>query len=131
LATNYEGTLEAIRYLIELGHRHIGFIGGRPSLLSARQRRQGYEDAHRQAGLTTRPEFYVEGDYSRETALVGAHQLLTLPQRPSAIMAANDQTAFAVLEVAKELQIPVPQELSVVGFDTTPESAYISPPLTT
>jgi LacI family transcriptional regulator len=131
LSTNYEGTLQAVRYLIDLGHRRIGFIGGRSSLLSARQRRQGYEEAHRQAGLPLFPELYVEGDYSGKTALIGARQLLELPNRPSAIMAANDQSAFAVLEVAKQMQICVPQELSVIGFDNTPESAYTSPPLTT
>jgi LacI family transcriptional regulator len=131
LSTNREGTFEAVRYLIELGHQRIGFIGGRHSLLSARQRRQGYEEAHQRAGLPILPELYVEGDYSRETALIGARQLLTLPERPSAIMAANDQSAFAVLEIAKQLQIRVPQELSVIGFDNLPESAYTSPPLTT
>jgi LacI family transcriptional regulator len=131
LSTNYEGTFEAIRYLIELGHRRIGFIGGRPSLLSARQRQQGYEDAHEQSGLPILPELYFEGDYSRDVALIGARRLLTLPERPSAIMAANDQSAFAVLEVADELQIEIPQDLSVIGFDNTPESAYTSPPLTT
>ncbi|MCC6454544.1 MAG: LacI family DNA-binding transcriptional regulator [Caldilineaceae bacterium] len=131
LSTNHEGTLEAVRYLIDLGHRCIGFIGGRPSLLSARQRQQGYADAHKQAGLPILPELYFEGDYSRDVALIGARRLLTLPERPSAIMAANDQSAFAVLEVADELQIAVPQDLSLIGFDNTPESAYTSPPLTT
>lgn len=131
LATNYQGTLEAVRYLVSLGHRRIGFIGGRHSLLSARQRRQGYEEALREAGLPVLPELYVEGDYSRETALIGARQLLALPERPSAIMGANDQSAMAVLEAAKEMQLCVPQELSVMGFDNTPESAYTSPPLST
>lgn len=131
LATNREGAFDAVRYLIELGHRRIGYIGGRPSLLSARQRRQGYEDAHVQAGLPILPDLYVEGDYSRESALVGARRLLMLPEQPTAIMAANDQSAFAVLEVASELGIRVPHELSVVGFDNTPDSAFTSPPLTT
>jgi LacI family transcriptional regulator len=131
LATNREGAFEAVNYLIKLGHRRIGFIGGRPSLLSARQRRQGYDEAHEQAGLPVCPELYVEGDYSRELALVGARRLLMLPNRPTAIMAANDQSAFAVLEVAGELSIRVPEKLSVIGFDNTPESAFTAPPLTT
>jgi LacI family transcriptional regulator len=131
LGTNYEGTFEAVDYLIKLGHQRIGFIGGRLSLLSARQRRQGYEDAQRQAGLPLSPELYVEGDYSHQNALIGARQLLTLPERPTAIMAANDQTAFAVMEIAKQFHLRVPQELSVIGFDNTPESAFTSPPLTT
>ncbi len=131
LATNCAGAYTAVRYLIELGHRRIGLIGGSPALLSARQRRQGYAQAHDEAGLPILPELYTEGDYSRQTALIGAQQLLMLPERPSAIMAANDQSAFAVLEIASRLGIRVPQELSVTGFDNTPESAYTTPPLTT
>jgi LacI family transcriptional regulator len=114
-----------------LGHRRIGFVGGRPSLLSARQRREGYEAALREASLPIDPALYVEGDYSRSTALVGAEQLLNLPERPSAIMAANDQSALAVMDVAARLQLRIPHDLSVIGFDNTPESAYTSPPLTT
>lgn len=131
LSTNREGTLEAVRYLIQLGHRRIGFIGGRSTLLSARQRRQGYEEAHRQAGLPLSPELAVDGDYSSKTATLGAERLLNLPNRPTAIMAANDATAFAVMEVAQQLKIRIPQDLSVIGFDNTPESAYTSPSLTT
>ncbi len=131
LATNRAGAFAAVHYLIKLGHQRIGFIGGSPALLSARQRRQGYEEAHCQAGLPILPELSVDGDYSRQTALSGAQRLLTLPERPTAIMAANDQSAMAVLEVASQLGIRVPQELSVIGFDNTPESAHTSPPLTT
>jgi LacI family transcriptional regulator len=131
ISTNRAGAYAAVRYLIELGHRRIGLIGGSPALLSARQRRQGYEEALCQAGLPILAELCVEGDYSRQTALTGARQLLMLSERPTAIMAANDQSAFAVLEVANQLGISVPQALSVIGFDNTPESAYTSPPLTT
>lgn len=131
IATNRDGAFAAVCYLVELGHRRIGLIGGPPRLLSARQRQQGYEDAHHQAGLPILPELYAEGNYSRERATVAAHQLLTMPHRPTAILAANDQSAFAVLEVAQKLGINIPQELSVIGFDNTPESAYTSPPLTT
>lgn len=131
LSTNQEGVRAAVRYLIELGHCKIGLIGGSPTLLSARQRRQGYEEALCAASLPVLAELYAEGDYSRQTALVAARHLLTLPNRPTAIMAANDQSAFAVLEVAGELGLRVPQDLSVIGFDNTPESAHVNPALTT
>ena len=131
LSTNREGAFEAVSFLIGLGHRRIGFISGRSSLLSARQRQQGYQEALQQAGLAVLPELVVEGDYSRATALSCAHQLLTLPERPSAIMASNDQSAMAVIDVARALGLCVPQDLSVIGFDNTPESAYTVPSLTT
>ena len=131
LSTNQAGASEAVNYLIGLGHRQIGLIGGSSALLSARQRRQGYEAALQAAGLPVLPEFYAQGDYSRQTAAGAAYQLLTLPNRPTAILAANDQSAFAVLEIASQLGMQVPQDLSVIGFDNTPESAYTKPPLTT
>jgi LacI family transcriptional regulator len=131
LSTNRAGTHEAVQYLIKLGHRRIGFVGGRPTLVSARQRRQGYEDAHHEAGLPILPELLAEGNYLRPGGLVAARKLLTLPDRPTAIMASNDQTAFAILEVAKELGIRVPEDLSVIGFDNVPDGAYTTPPLTT
>ena len=131
LSANRAATREAIHYLIQLGHRRIGFLGGDPVLLSARQRHQGYEDALRQAGLRILTELYVEGNYLRQGALRAAATLLSLPERPTAIMAANDQSALAVFEVAGQLGIRVPHDLSLIGFDNIPESAYTSPPLTT
>lgn len=131
IATNRTGACAATTYLISLGHRRIGLIGGTPSLLSARQRQAGYEEALEQAGLSMLDELCVQGDYSRQTALIGARQLLTMASPPTAILAANDQSAFAVLEVAHTLGIRVPEALSVIGFDNTAESAYSDPPLTT
>jgi LacI family transcriptional regulator len=131
LSTNRAGTREAAEYLIELGHRRIGFIGGNPLLLSAHQRQQGYEDALAAAGIPLDPDLMMVGDYSRERGVDAARSLLTLDEPPTAIMAANDQAAFGVLDVAAELGIRVPQQLSVIGFDNTPESAFTSPPLTT
>lgn len=131
LGANRAGTATAVRYLLDLGHQRIGMIGGASRLLSARQRRQGYEEALAAAGLPVLTELYADGNYERETARSAARQLLTLPEPPTAIFAANDQSAFAVLEVAAALGIAVPAALSVIGFDNTPESAYTVPPLTT
>lgn len=131
LAANREGAAEAVEYLIVLGHRRIGFIGGEPALVSARQRYQGYVDAHEKAGLCICPELLAEGNFLRDGAVVGARKLLSLPEPPTAIMAANDETAFAVLEVAQDLGIRVPEDLSLVGFDNTPASALTAPALTT
>jgi LacI family transcriptional regulator len=131
LSTNRAGTYEAVQYLIQLGHRRIAFLGGLETLVSASQRRQGYEDALTEVGLPILPELFAEGNYLRQGALIAARKLLTLPERPTAIMAANDQSAFAVLEIAAEMGIRVPEDLSVIGFDNVPDGAYTKPPLTT
>jgi LacI family transcriptional regulator len=131
IATNRDGVLEAMEYLIHLGHRRIGFIGGRPELQSAVQRLQGYQDGLCQANIPLDPELVRVGDYSKKTGYLCAQRLLNLPDRPTAIFASNDQSALGLLEAAEEIGLHIPDDLSVVGFDNIPESAYSSPPLTT
>jgi len=131
IATNRAGALEAMEYLIDLGHTRIGFIGGRPDLQSAQQRQQGYEDALRQAGIALDADLIVVGDFSTETGRECTRQLLSLPEPPTAIFAASDQSAFGAIKAAREEGLSVPGDLSVVGFDNTPEAAYFQPALTT
>ncbi len=130
-ATNYAGALAVMEYLSSLGHRRLGFIGGRPELQSAAQRLQGYRDGLRNAGLPMDPELIQAGDYTEETGFACARRLLSLAHPPTAIFAANDQSAIGVLRAAREAGLSVPQDLSVVGFDNIPEAVYVSPALTT
>jgi len=71
------------------------------------------------------------GGYDAELSARAAHDLLSGPERPSAVFAANDVSAIATIKVALSLGLRVPEDLSVVGFDNIPESALCSPPLTT
>jgi LacI family transcriptional regulator len=128
---NYEGAIAATEHLIGLGHRRIGFLGGRPDLESARRREAGYRAALAAAGIPFDPELIQVGGYTEETAQRPAEALLGLPQRPSAIFAANDLSAIQVLRTARELGLRVPDDLALVGFDNIPESALTEPPLTT
>lgn len=131
IATNQQGVLDALAYLTALGHRRIGFIGGRPDLQSAQRRLEGYYHGLARAGITADPDLVVMGDYTRATGMECAHQLLALPDRPTAIMAASDETAFGVYDAAAGHRLCIPDDLSVVGFDNTPESSSLNPPLTT
>ena len=120
-----------MRYLLDLGHRRIGFIGGRSDLESGNQRQEGYRVALMQAGVAVDPALVTEGDFTRERGYRCAHELLALHQRPTAIFAANDQSAIGAIEAAQEAGLGVPDDLSVVGFDNIPEAAYMNPALTT
>jgi LacI family transcriptional regulator len=131
IATNRAGALEAMQYLISLGHRRIGFIGGRPELQSAVRRLQGYKDGLRQAKIPLDSELVQVGDYSMKAGSTCTQRLLNLPDPPTAIFAANDQSAIGVLKAAEEAGLRVPDELSVVGFDNIPEAAHINSGLTT
>jgi LacI family transcriptional regulator len=130
-ADNLQGGRLAVDHLLELGHRRIGMLTGRPDLISSRLRERGYREAHQAAGLVVDEDLLRVGAYEPEPSRVAARELLALPDPPTAIFAANDISALATLEVAAELGLDVPRQLSVVGFDNIPESALADPPLTT
>jgi len=130
-ADNFAGGAMATEHLLGLGHRRIALLGGRPDLESARLREEGYRAAHASAGVPVDPCLVRVGGYRRQTALAPARELLSLAHPPTAVFAANDLSAIGVLEVAAEMGLSVPQDLSVIGFDNIPESALTSPPLTT
>jgi LacI family transcriptional regulator len=113
-------------YLLSLGHTRIGFIGGRPELVSAGRREKGYRDALQNAGLPVDESLIVSGDYTAEKGEACALKLLALPQQPSAIFASNDQSAIGVYQAAKKLGLAIPEQLSVVGFDNISDSAYLN-----
>ena len=128
---NLHGARLATEHLLELGHRRIGFISGRPDLESARLRRQGYELALTEAGLPVDPALVADGGFEEDTSREAARHLLTGATPPSAIFAANDLSALGVLAAADELGFHVPADLSIVGFDNIPETVMSEPPLTT
>ena len=122
---------ELIAHLLALGHRQIAHISGHPDHGASRWRLQGYRDALAQAGIAVRQDYIVQGQFTFESGMDGARRLLDLHPRPSAIFAANDDMAAGVLRVAAERGFAVPFDLSVCGFDDTPLSRHVSPPLTT
>ncbi len=125
------GALQATRHLLELGHRRIGFLAGRPDLRSASLREAGYRRALQDAGIAFDPALVRAGLFLTAAAREPARALLSMPDRPTAIFAANDLSGIAILQVAAELGIRVPEDLSGLGFDDIPEASQMSPALTT
>ncbi|RYV52137.1 LacI family DNA-binding transcriptional regulator [Pengzhenrongella frigida] len=130
-ADSLAGAVLATRHLIDLGHRRIGFMAGRPDLESSRLREAGFRQALAEAGLEADPDLIRVADYRRDAARAAATALLTHPDRPTAIFAANDLSAMGTMDVARELGLDLPGDLSIVGFDDIPESIRTTPPLTT
>ncbi|WP_432653699.1 LacI family DNA-binding transcriptional regulator [Sphingosinicella terrae] len=126
-----EAVREATAYLIQSGHRLIGLIEGPDGFRSARERRLGFEDAIKAAGLKLARSLIAGGNYTFETGVTAANRLLDLSPRPTAIFASNDEMAAGIVFAARERGISVPDDLSVIGFDDTPIAAHIWPPLTT
>jgi LacI family transcriptional regulator len=128
---NRSGAQAATEHLIALGHRRIATITGRLSALCSHQRLDGYRAALARAGLPIDTSLIAEGDFRYETAHATAMNLLRRSDPPTAIVAACDQQAMGVYEAARRLGLRIPDDLSVVGFDDIPTTAWMSPPLTT
>ncbi len=125
------GGAAAGRHLIALGHREIGFVSGPPSFRSSHERRRGLETALEEAGLSLPARLTCEGAYTFESGIECGAALLSKPDRPSAIFAANDEMAAGILQAARALDIRVPDELSIVGYDDFEVAARVWPRLTT
>ena len=118
----------ATRHLVELGHRRIALIGDPPPEFRfdwSRDRTRGYERALAAAGIEAREDFVREGTRLPHVARAIAAELLSLPERPTAVFAASDTQAIGVLEAARGLGIEVPSQLSVIGFDDIEVAGYV------
>jgi LacI family transcriptional regulator len=130
-STNAQGAYDATRYLLELGHRTIGFITGSLNLQVAVNRFEGYRRALEEAHIPFDIGLVREGNFLQSRGREAALDLLNRKMRPSAIFASNDASAYGVLEAAEALNLSVPHDLSVIGFDDLPISEYAKPKLTT
>ncbi|HEY0813563.1 MAG TPA: substrate-binding domain-containing protein [Pseudonocardia sp.] len=130
-ATNFAGGLAATQHLLSLGHRRVGYIGGSPSAACNQARMHGFRAAMEAAGVPV-PQGYVQaGQFRYGDGVGGATALLALPEPPTAVFAACDETAAGVVEAARLRGLRIPQDLSVVGFDDTQLARYFAPPMTT
>jgi DNA-binding LacI/PurR family transcriptional regulator len=130
-ATNWSGGRAAARHLIGLGHRRIAMITGPRHVLCCAARLDGYRSALQAAGLCVDPDLVVEAEFDRESGCAAARTLLSRPEHPTAIFAANDLQALGVYQAARGQGLRIPDDLSVVGFDDLPVAGWVDPPLTT
>ena len=129
IVDDISGGMLATRHLIELGHQRIGFLSDfldTPFQRSGKDRYSGYRKALQEAGLPYREEFVIEGERGRRNAARLAHRLLTRIPRPSAIFTSSDTHAIGVLDAAAELDIKVPGELSIIGYDGIRDAEYLN-----
>ena len=130
-ATDEQGSYDAAHYLIGLGHRRIGFIQGNLDHVASWDRLNGYKNALTSSNIVIDQQLIVGGGWQFENGLACAHQLLTLDDPPTAILAANDDVAAGVIQAAWERDWKCPEQLSIVGFDDVPLARQLTPPLTT
>lgn len=128
---NRMGGRQATEYLLQLGHRDVGFIAGPDGWTSAEDRFAGYKETLERNGIAYRPELVYNGDLRFESGIDALEYFLTLSSWPSAIFSANDQMAFGVLHRARTLNMSIPGDISLVGFDEIPLNGMHTTRLTT
>lgn len=128
---NEAGAREAVTYLHALGHRRIGFVAGPEGGRSSRERFSGYRLGMEACGLEVGDELIQQGAGLPEDGRAALDAFLRLDGPPSAILCYNDLSAIGVLAGAAKAGLRVPCDLSVIGYDNIPLSAYAVPPLTT
>lgn len=131
IVSNITGSYQATRYLLERGHSRIAYITGALTVADARDRLEGYKQALYEAGLEPDPQLIVEGDFEEQSGLLAVGVLFTRGVRFTAVFAGNDQMAMGIHLGLHRHGIRVPGDVSLVGFDDQPGSAYTIPPLTT
>jgi len=118
-------------HLLAHGHRSIAHISGPLRHLSAADRRDGYVRALARAGIPALDDYIVEGDYSEESGRQAALRLLTLPTRPRAVFAGNDEMAYGALDTFRTNGVRVPADIALAGFDDLAIARVMTPSLTT
>jgi LacI family transcriptional regulator len=124
------GTL-ATEHLLAGGTRRVGIVTGPLNWWEAQQRQQGWREALEKQGMAAENRLVAVGDWSARSGEQGLYQLLAQCPDIDAVFASNDQMALGILFAAHRLGRRVPDDLSVLGVDNTPESAHFWPPLTT
>ncbi|BCJ56824.1 LacI family DNA-binding transcriptional regulator [Micromonospora endophytica] len=130
-SNNWNGGLIATRHLLELGHRRIAIISGPPDVWCARARTAGFRGAHEEFAVPVDPDLVRTGNFHLDAGYQQGMELLAAPNRPTAVFAGSDLQAMGVLRAARQLGLDVPADLSVVGYDNLPLSAWSGPALTT
>lgn len=131
-ADNFTAGRVMTEYLIKLGHRRIGALGGPDKYSSLRDRKRGYSIAMLENGLPLEPSLQpspVSGNPRK--GYVQMQQLLALPEPPTAVFAVSDRAAFGAMDAIKDAGLACPDDISVVSIDDVRDSAYSTPPLTT
>lgn len=128
---NASGMNQALEHLKQFRHRKIGYIGGSAGLTISDHRVEAFIKAIKRAGLQVYPEYLCVGNYRISGGEAGMAQLLSLRNRPTAVLTANDLTAIGAMRVIRQRGLSVPDDVSMIGFDDIDLCDIVSPSLTT
>ncbi len=130
-AAHTSGADQAMRHLLDIGHRRIAQITGPRGWVATEDRRRGYRAALAAAGILPDPALELEAEPEIAPGRDATKAFLDLPEPPTAIFAFNDNLAIGAVQAARERGLRVPEDLSIVGFDDVEHATIVSPALTT
>jgi LacI family transcriptional regulator len=125
------GIRQVVDHLADMGHTRLAFIAEPSTFTKSFNRLQGFLQGLQAHNLTYYPQMVVEANFRQRSGSASAHQLLTLPEPPTAIVASNDLLALGAESAARELGLTVGREVSITGYDDILLAALANPPLTT
>jgi len=131
VVNDYYGAINMVNYLIKTGCKRIAHISGPNNILLSNNRKEGYFDALKNAGIEIDENLVIEGDFTIESGIECTQKLLQGNYGIDAIFAVCDAVAFGAMKVLKEKGILIPEEISVAGFTDEPMAELVEPNLTT
>ncbi len=131
LLDNFRGTYDATKYLLDLGHKRIGYIDRPYSLPHSLQRLDGYKKALGEAGIKNDTGLIVRGDFNYQGGFDAMKRLLNQRSIPTAVIAFNDVSAIGALKAIEDIGLNVPKDISLIGFDNISLCSFMTPQLTT
>jgi len=131
LSNDLSGAYNITKHIIEQGHRNIAVIEGKPEFKSTHKRKQGFLNAHIDAGIEYDKGYAFQGNYDLESGYSAMQKILDLENEPTAVFCSNDEMALGAMKAIKQREIVMPDEISIAGFDDMGFTAYLTPALTT
>ncbi len=131
IVDNELGVRMALTHLAELGHKGFAYIQGSHELVDGMERNSMVVKAAQEIGLELRPEWILPGSFTQPSGRCAGSAFLDLEDRPTAVFAANDESAVGLIHRLHEAGVKVPDDVSVIGFDDSSHSRASLPPITT
>lgn len=128
---NIDGAFKAVNYLVEVGHRRIGFLTGLPNSKYSIERLQGYRRVLEKSHIDFREELIIEMNFTQDGGYEGMKRLLSISELPTAVLVINDYSAVGALRAVKQAGYRVPEDFSIVSFGDTILASMTDPALTT
>ena len=127
---NQKGISLAVDYLYNLNHRKFAFIGFSPNIRSSAERKYAFVKALHEKGIEVTEDYIIQGDLNFKSGAAALDKVCSLPEKPTAIICSNDQIAKGFIVKANSINMKVPDDFSVIGFDGVDNDKFY-PKLTT